>query len=127
MESDANSDCAAPSVYADRCPLILALDMIGGKWKLPILWYLSHSEHLRFSELRRRVSGVTSMMLSKCLRELESDGIVSRTELSSAPPRVEYALTDSGRALVPILNGLYAWAEAHAASRRSAHGGAASP
>ena len=112
---------------AESCYIQRTLEVIGGKWKLPILWYLSQSEHLRFSELRRRVSGVTSMMLSKCLRELESDGIVSRTELSSAPPRVEYALTHSGKALVPILHGLYAWAEAHAASRRSAHGGAASP
>ena len=47
MESDTNSGCAIPSVYANRCPLILALDMIGGKWKLPIVWYLSKSETLR--------------------------------------------------------------------------------
>ncbi|MCR5258076.1 MAG: helix-turn-helix transcriptional regulator [Desulfovibrio sp.] len=127
MESDTNSGCAIPSVYANRCPLILALDMIGGKWKLPIVWYLSKSETLRFNELRRRVSGVTSMMLSKCLRELESDGIVTRTEFSSIPPHVEYSLTNSTKALVPILHGLYAWAEEHVASHRTPHSDAPSP
>ena len=126
MESDTRMD-SQPSVYANRCPLILALDMIGGKWKLPIVWYLSKSESLRFSELRRRVSGVTGMMLSKCLHELESDGIVTRTEFSSTPPRVEYSLTDSAKALVPILHGLYAWAEDHVASHRNPHSDAPSP
>ncbi len=120
MESHTNSNATTPSVYADRCPLLVALDMIGGKWKLPIVWYLSKSKSIRFNELRRRVAGVTSMMLAKCLRELEADGIVSRLKLNTAPPRVEYSLTESAKALVPVLHGLYAWGEAHAGRRRDA-------
>ena len=63
----------------------------------------------------------------KCLRVLESDGIVTRTEFSPTPPRVEYSLTDSAKALVPILHGLYAWVEDHVARRRNAHNGACRP
>ncbi|MBQ9405325.1 MAG: helix-turn-helix transcriptional regulator [Desulfovibrio sp.] len=104
----------SPSVYADRCPLLCALDIIGGKWKLPIIWFLSQEEHVRFNELRRRVSGVTNMMLAKCLRELETDGLVRRTQYEVIPPHVEYSLTASARELVPILRKLYAWGAAHA-------------
>lgn len=117
---------AAPSVYADRCPLLLALDSIGGKWKLPIVWFLSQGECVRFNELRRRVTGVTSMMLAKCLRELEADGLVLRTQLAVVPPHVEYSLTDAARELVPILRRLYAWGEAHGV-RKGAGTGPARP
>lgn len=103
----------SPSVYAEKCPLLLALDRIGGKWKLPIVWFLSKEESVRFNELRRRVSGVTNIMLSKCLRELEADGLVTREQFEVIPPHVEYSLTDAARELVPILRKLYAWGEAH--------------
>lgn len=103
----------APSVYTDRCPLLRALDTIGGKWKLPIIWFLSQEEGVRFNELRRRVSGVTNMMLAKCLRELEADGLVSRRQFAAIPPHVEYSLTPAAKELTPILRKLYAWGAAH--------------
>ena len=101
-----NAIADAP-VYDVKCPLLLALESIGGKWKLPIIWFLSQGEPIRFNELRRRVTGVTNMMLAKCLRELEADGLVARRQLEAIPPHVEYSLTDSGRELVPILRKLY--------------------
>lgn len=106
------------SVYEDRCPLLCALDIIGGKWKLPIIWFLSQEENVRFNELRRRVSGVTNMMLAKCLRELETDGLVTRTQFAIIPPHVEYSLTASARELIPILRKLYAWGAEHKEKKR---------
>lgn len=103
----------AEPVYGVKCPLLLALESIGGKWKLPIIWFLSQEEAIRFNELRRRVVGVTNMMLAKCLRELEADGLVARRQREVIPPHVEYSLTDSARELVPILRKLYKWGEAH--------------
>ncbi|MBQ9452679.1 MAG: helix-turn-helix transcriptional regulator [Desulfovibrio sp.] len=113
MKKSINNERDCPSVYADRCPLLCALDIIGGKWKLPIIWFLSQGESVRFNELRRRVTGVTNMMLAKCLRELEADGLVSRTQFEVIPPHVEYCLTASAKELVPILRKLYAWGAAH--------------
>ena len=114
---NSNQDSAKTSVYDDRCALLRALDIIGGKWKLPIIWFLSGGGEIRFNELRRRVSGVTNMMLAKSLKELESDGLVKRTQYDVIPPHVEYSLTDSARELVPILRMLYAWGERYTGSK----------
>lgn len=92
------------------CSIELALMMIGGKWKPIILWQLGALGTLRFGELRRRMPNVTQKMLTQQLRELEADGLVSRTPHPQVPPRVEYALTGRGRSLVPILESLSAWA-----------------
>lgn len=97
------------SVYDGTCPIIHALDIIGGKWKLPILWYLADQKTMRYNELRRTVKGVTNMMLTKCLKELEADGLVLRVQHPEVPPRVEYSLTDSGARLIPSLDKLYDW------------------
>ena len=123
MKKSSKRNKDAPSIYADRCPLLCALDVIGGKWKLPIIWFLSQGENVRFNELRRRVTGVTNMMLAKCLRELETDGLVTRAQFEVIPPHVEYSLTDSARALVPILKKLYAWGATHGTGRRRGGGG----
>lgn len=113
MGKDTGQEKDSPSVYEDRCPLLCALDIIGGKWKLPIIWFLSQGERVRFNALRRRVAGVSNMMLAKCLRELETDGLVTRTQFDAIPPHVEYSLTDSAQELVPILRQLYAWGSSH--------------
>lgn len=113
MGKNLNNEKDSASVYTEKCPLLLALDSIGGKWKLPIVWFLSQEDSVRFNELRRRVSGVTNMMLAKCLRELEADGLVTRRQFEVVPPHVEYSLTEAGRELVPILRKLYAWGAAH--------------
>lgn len=78
------------------------MDLIGQKWKLPILWYIADAEHqtLRYRELERKVVGITATMLTKCLRELEQDKFITRKQYNTIPPTVEYSLVDRG-VLIP--------------------------
>lgn len=92
-----------------ECPILHVFRRIGGKWKLPILWHLADQESVRYNELKRSVRGVTNMMLTKCLRELEEYGMVIRRQYNEVPPRVEYSLTERGKKLLPALAELYAW------------------
>ena len=98
-------------LYDDKteCPILHVFRRIGGKWKLPILWHLADKETVRYNELKRSVRGVTNMMLTKCLRELEDFGLVIRQQYNEVPPRVEYSLTNRGKTLLPALEQLYAW------------------
>ena len=96
-----------------KCSLELAMDLVGGKWKLFLLWHLS-SGTKRFSELKRGMGDITQKMLTLQLRELEHAGIVSRTVYPVVPPRVEYAMTARGRALVPALEELCVWSQNYA-------------
>lgn len=98
-------------VYEYKCPILYALDIIGGKWKLPILWHLADKKVVRYNELRRSIKGITNMMLTKCLRELEGHGLVLREQYQEIPPRVEYMLTKRGEQLLPALKKLYVWGE----------------
>jgi len=98
-------------VDKERCPILYALDIVGQKWKLPILWHLFDQEATRYNELKRSVPGITNIMLTKSLRELEESGLVSRKQYDTVPPQVEYSLTERGRALMPALNELYHWGE----------------
>ena len=91
-----------------HCPVEAALDVIGGKWKPLILWALGDSV-LRFNELQKALPGVNTKMLTKQLRELEEDGVITRKIYPEVPPRVEYAITDFGRTLIPILQALCTW------------------
>jgi DNA-binding HxlR family transcriptional regulator len=93
-----------------RCPVDLCVDVIGGKWKPTILYHLAYGP-TRFNVLRRLIPAVTARMLALQLRELERDGIVSRTVASQVPPRVDYALTPDGETLLPILRAMAAWGE----------------
>ena len=103
---------AAP---ATRCPAETTLDVIGGRWKVPILWHLFDGTK-RFSELRRALAGVTQKMLTQQLRELERDGVVSRKVYPEVPPRVEYSLTDRGQSLRPVVDAMCKWAKGKAAA-----------
>lgn len=104
-----------------HCPVEAALDVIGGKWKPLILWALG-DDVLRFSELQKALPGVNTKMLTKQLRELEEDGVITRTVYPEVPPRVEYAITDFGRTLIPILQALCNWgAEYLGIDKASAH------
>lgn len=101
----------------DSCPVKYALGILQGKWKFQILWELAHAESVRFNELQRRVDGISSLMLSKTLKELEADGLVSRRQFNEIPPRVEYSLSELGAELDEVLRGLGDWgrkAQAHA-------------
>lgn len=100
---------------ATECPVEATLDLIGGKWKGVILFRLGERTH-RFNELGRLLCKVSPRSLTKQLRELERDGLVSRTVYPEVPPRVEYALTDKGRTLLPAIDALKAWGEGHLAS-----------
>ena len=91
------------------------LSMISGKWKLEILWLLGEQVH-RFGELRREIPQVTQHTLTKQLRELESDGLITRKVYAEVPPRVEYALTDKAQSLRPVFTSLLAWVSANSES-----------
>ncbi|VVE26516.1 winged helix-turn-helix transcriptional regulator [Pandoraea anhela] len=90
------------------CGLDATLRVIGGKWKPLILFFL-HDAPKRYGELKRCVQGVSDKMLIQQLKELESDGVVSRTDYKEIPPRVEYALTAVGRDLAQALVPLCGW------------------
>ena len=94
------------------CGVDAAMDVIGGKWKVLILWELSLRPY-RFGELRRALAGITEKVLAAHLRELEADGIVHRQEYDEVPPRVEYSLTPRGVALNEALEPLGAWGKAN--------------
>lgn len=94
------------------CPVEAALGLIGGKWKGIALYHLMGGT-LRFSELRRRIPGVTQRMLTTQLRELEADGLILRVVYPQVPPRVEYSLSARGRTLEPVIMALKAWGEEH--------------
>ena len=101
----------ADNVYERKCPVIYALDILGQKWKLPILWCLSSKDFTRYNELKRKVNGITNMMLTKSLKELEEHKLIVRTQYETIPPKVEYSLTERGKALLPTFKELYIWGE----------------
>lgn len=96
-----------------RCPVEMTLDVIGGKWK-PLIIYRLMDGTKRFGELQRLIPHVTRRMLTKHLRELETDGIIHREVYKQVPPKVEYSLTEKGRSLEPILTMMLAWGQANA-------------
>ena len=91
-----------------NCPVDATINMIGGKYKSLILWHLI-SATLRFGELRRLIPQATPKMLTQQLRELEEDNLIARTVYPVVPPKVEYALTDLGKSIRPILSAMYDW------------------
>lgn len=90
------------------CPVSLTISIIGGKYKALILWHLTGGTK-RFSELRKLVPEATAKMLTQQLRELEADGLITRTVYPVVPPKVEYSLTQEGKSLFPILSEMYDW------------------
>ncbi|WP_346010045.1 winged helix-turn-helix transcriptional regulator [Pseudomonas viridiflava] len=92
-----------------------AFALLSGKWKLEIMWLLNQRIY-RFGELRKAITGVTQHMLTAQLRELENDGLITRTVFAEVPPRVEYAITDKARALGPTMEALNTWWSEHGKS-----------
>jgi DNA-binding HxlR family transcriptional regulator len=95
-----------------NCPVEAAIDVIGGKWKALILWWLQQRTW-RFAELRRQIPGITEKVLTRQLRELEADGIVARRVYPTVPPRVEYSLTEYGQSLKRALRAICDWGQGH--------------
>ena len=87
--------------------------VLGGKWKILILWYVSFYKVQRFGQLLRRLEGITQSSLSKQLRELERDGFLHREVYGEVPPRVEYSLTELGKSFAPVLEQMLQWSAAH--------------
>lgn len=114
MENHTDKDICTgsqESVFAFHDEVRKAIQSIGGKWKLEILWLLSRRTH-RFNELRRAIPGVTQHMLTAQLRELESDGLVRRTVYPEIPPRVEYDVAEEAKQLRPVFEAVFTWAAA---------------
>ena len=95
----------------EPCPVETAIDRIGGKWKVLILWHLQERGTMRFAELRRAIGDVSQKVLSQQLRELERHGLVDRRVFPEVPPRVEYSLTPLGQTVRGPLAALCEWGE----------------
>ena len=101
------------------CTVEVTLSVMGDTWKPIVLFHLLHGTK-RFSELARAIPNVTQRMLTLQLRELEEAGMVTRTVYAEVPPRVDYALTDMGQSLKPVLIAMRDWGQAYAQSRELA-------
>ena len=112
--SNIASDAILDSAGNGRCPVDFTLKMIGGKWK-PLILHLLSDGALRFGHLQRAVPRVTQRMLPLQLRELERDGLLTRTVFPEVPPRVEYTLKPPALQLLPILAALGDWLKANQA------------
>jgi DNA-binding HxlR family transcriptional regulator len=91
------------------CPAERAIYFLGGKWKIRILFTLFNNKKVRFNELKKVLKTITQQMLSKQLKELETDGIVNRKVYQVVPPKVEYSLTEFGLSVIPILKSFSDW------------------
>ncbi len=92
-----------------RCPLEYSLDVFGGKWKSRIICALGMNTTMRYSELRGELCNITDTMLSDSLKELQADGMITRTQYNEIPPKVEYALTEKGTSVIPLLFAINKW------------------
>ena len=96
-----------------KCPIEKMFDIIGGKWKILIIFNLRNQQSMRFNQLNKAILGVSQKVLTSQLRELEKDGFVSRKVFAEVPPRVEYKLTHRAQSLNVVLDSLSDWAIEH--------------
>lgn len=80
-----------------------ALKVLSGKWKLKVLWEVSSYDNIRFNQLQKNIEGISSIMLTRVLKDLIENKLVLRTQFNEVPPHVEYSLTDLGKSLCPII------------------------
>ena len=92
------------------CPVVKALDLFSGKWKVLILYQLSFGGY-RYNELKRQIYGITNTVLSRCLRELQEADLIIRKDFEENPPHTEYCLSKFGETLLPILHEIRRWAD----------------
>ncbi len=97
-------------ISQNTCSLKDVLDIIGGKWAMPIIYHLSKGK-MRFKELERNVEGINTRMLVKELKNMEVNGIITREVFATVPPTVEYTLTNKGEKLLPSIVSLHAWGQ----------------
>ncbi|WP_317969066.1 helix-turn-helix domain-containing protein [Paenibacillus sp. CCS19] len=99
-------------LYMSGCPVEATLSVIGGKWKIVILWRLARGT-MRFNELQRAITPITRKMLTEQLRELESDNLIVRTVYPVVPPKVEYSLSEYGKTFIPVMQSMAQWGLVH--------------
>ena len=92
-----------------HCPVEVSITLLSGKWKYLMFWHLNEGTK-RYNELMKIVPGVSQKMLTQQLKELEKDGLISRTVYPEVPPRVKYSLTELGQSAFPILEKMHSWA-----------------
>lgn len=93
---------------AAECPITAAIDVIGGKWKPPVIWLLLNGP-MRFGELHKTIPTMALKVLSRTLKELEADGIINRKAYPEIPPHVEYSLSQKGESLRPVMTLMSEW------------------
>ncbi|RKI24054.1 transcriptional regulator [bacterium 1xD8-6] len=100
---------AKSAIIHEVCPIAQGINILSGKWKLQIIWFLSLKQTTRFNELQKSIGNITTKTLTQQLRELEEQKVVKRTIYPEVPPKVEYSLTEIGETLRPILKALNDW------------------
>ena len=96
---------------ATKCPLEYGLKIFGGRWDSKIICLLSERERLRYKEIREDVNNITDQALTSTLKKLINDGLIERFQYSEIPPKVEYALTEKGKSVIPIIRSICEWSE----------------
>lgn len=102
----------AAAAHGAHCPAELTIDLLAGKWRAMIVFWLMQGS-MRFNELQRRLGPITHRTLSRTLKDMEADRLVTRHDHAEIPPRVDYALTERGQSLRPVLEAMERWALAH--------------
>lgn len=92
------------------CPVKYTIEMLSGKWKMHIIWQLIQQDTIRFNELQRRLTGISTVVLKRMLNELQENKLVNRVQYNEMPPKVEYSLTEYGREMIPIFKSMRTWA-----------------
>lgn len=100
---------------SDNCPVRRTLEMLSGKWRTHVIYELCRKPSCRLGELKKAVPRITNTMLSATLKDLEEMGIIHREQFNEIPPRVEYSLTEKGKALLPVFTELAKWGEKYVA------------
>lgn len=95
------------------CPVTPVIDIIFGRWTVPILWLLNQHGRQRFGDIKQSLPDVTPKVLTQRLRQLQADGLVTRYYHAEMPPRVEYEATDLARSLSPVFRALETWSQEH--------------
>jgi DNA-binding HxlR family transcriptional regulator len=91
------------------CPIEYTIELLSGKWKMHVIWQVAKQEVIRFNELRRQLNGISNVMLTQTLQELQEAGVINRNQYNEVPPRVEYSLTGLGKGLLPVFEVLETW------------------
>ncbi|MCM3135900.1 helix-turn-helix transcriptional regulator [Paenibacillus polysaccharolyticus] len=105
------SDFDGENIAIQDTPFGYTMSVIGGKWKMIILYLLASKQPVRFNEMQRQIGAITYKVLSAQLKELEADGLVTRKEFPQIPPKVEYSLTSKAQTILPVLEQLCEWGE----------------